>query len=643
MRYGWIKACWGLLVLVSACQCRPPVELPPPEPPKPEPWRPDAGKQEPEPPPPPVDAGVQLGDRWPGEKCPEGSFGPTDGGITFGLCVALRTLSGVARLDGKPLDDAMSLRWEAGDCESELDTLADSTGRYAGRVMRARYDVLEYHPSGIFPTHEGHQQMGPLDMTQDRTRDLDVRTHALRGTVSFAGVPWPGLFQPPDVQLSAVGFPQAQRVSATNQGGAYQVSFIEGQFAVGLSVPREALGETELAGYPIAPLVTLDKDVTLNVHLPSAELEGELLVDGRPFPDRKANGFDYQLEYVLSGQPEPSVVTHHEGGTPQLKAIVPRNKYAVRLRMESSPDRSLPSMLFNRQLASQIDLTQNAFARFQLSTFAIEGAILVDGVPVRPSPNYNWLLYAYGYPTQNAPWFLAYYEVPLTSAAFELRGLPGDYFVALWIDETFHPELVEGWYLVDDRYPLWADSKMPIDIATSRLEGKLLIDGQVPPTNASAGIVSFQAREGGWYRSRVTTGPDGSFSLRVPKGEYDVYFEIDDKTYPEHAVGMQRLVSRLYLLEDQRVALDYKTVRVSGPLRVGGQPVADTLAGHEVGLVMRRVLDGRTFRWTFNGGSPTYSLRVPEGEYALTFVIEKDAIPGVAGGFCPMGVRMGAK
>lgn len=635
-------------LLLGGCQCGPSVveeaPLPVPEPPPVA----DAGSPTPIDPVTTPDAGPQYSGQWAGEACPEESFvfaadaGVPEGAFPFGLCIALRSLGGTAQLNGKPAPGEIDVKLESGDYEGRLRTLPDGAGHYHGRAMRSRYDVLKYHPSGIFPTHNGYQELGVADLTQDRTKDLDVRTHTLKGTVAMGGVPWLSVVTPPDVQLAAVGLPRAQSVSTTHTAGAYSVNLIEGAFSLLLSVPREALGETELVAFPVHSGVGFYADVDLDIAVVASQLEGQLLVDGQPYPRRQLQGYDYRIEYRRLGEVDPVARTFHTGGVADFRALVPSGKYGLFLDVESVPDRHFPSLLVNKQLAASADLTASTAAAFSLTTVALEGGITIDGQPVPTSPNYNAVFYLYAYGTQSEPWSMAYYEVPLETASFSLRAFPAQYYVGLWVDPFFHPELVEGWYIIDSAKNVFADTTLPVEIETSVLEGRLLIDGQPPPAGEVAGTVELQS-SAGVYRRKLVPQSGGSFRVRVPKGIYDVDFTIEPKTFPQYASGRQRLLTNLNLQGSQTQDLVYDTVAFAGPLRVGGEQVPDTLPGAEVGLRLRRTAGNQRFTWSFDGGQPTYVLRVPSGDYQLTFVIEEGALSDVAYGTAPVGVKLSAR
>ena len=55
-----------------------------------------------------------------------------------------------------------------------------------------------------------------------------------------------------------------------------------------------------------------------------------------------------------------------------------------------------------------------------------------------------------------------------------------------------------------------------------------------------------------------------------------------------------------------------------------------------------RQQDGREYTWGFNGGTPNYKLRIPEGDYQLTYTIARDVWPDVAWGSAAMGIKMPA-
>jgi hypothetical protein len=327
---------------------------------------------------------------------------------------------------------------------------------------------------------------------------------------------------------------------------------------------------------------------------------------------------------------------------PGFHSLVPKNKYSVKLRLESTPDLHLPSQIYNKQVTQEVDLNQDATLNVALNTFVWEGALTVDGVPVAPQPGYNWTLYMYGRGTVQEPWSLLYFDVPLVGAGYSLDVFPGLYYAALLIDDHFSEGLVEGWYQVEENLVVDKNLTRPIDIETSRFSGKILIDGKPPPAGELAGLVSFRGRDQGFYTRRVRTADDGSFVMRVPKGLYDIYFAIDPDTYPEYASGRVMVIGALDLKSsDQDYDIIYNTKLVSGPLRVGGEVVKDTLqGGDEVGLRMERQGDRARFVWGFPGGTNNYRMRIPLGDYEMNFTIERDGIPGVAWGYGPMGMKL---
>lgn len=605
-----------------------------------------------------VDAGVDAGrgdaghvfrENFVADPCPPESFGlaELDGGdslespdYVFGVCVALHKLDVNAQLNAAPAQGVVNLRFSSGSAEGEIERLPDAFGNFDAKVLRHRYDSLKYHPSGIFPSHEGHEEFGVIDLTADQQRTLAVRSWPIRGSVSFGGLPFTHSTFPPDVSFSAVGIPPEQSVYTSSNAGAYEVSLLEGLFSVYLTSPPEALGGTQLVNYPINLSVDLTGPLNLDIALPTSELEGEVRIDGQPLKDRKA-GPDFQLEYVSPGADEANVHTYHEGGLPGFHSLVPKNKYSVKLRLESKPDAHLPSMIFNKQVTQEIDLNQNANLNVNLSTFVWEGALTVDGVPVTSQPGYNWTLYMYGFGSIQAPWSLLYFDVPMVGAGYSLNVFGGNYYTALMIDDHFAPDLVEGWYLVDEYLVMDKNLTRPIDIKTSRYSGRLYVDGQPPPAGEWAGTLMFRSRDNGTYTRPLRCAEDGSFQMRVPKGLYDIYFTINRDTYPEYASGRVMVIGAVDLTQDQHYDVQYNTMLVTGPLRVGGEVVKDTLqGGDEVGLELQRYGDRAHFTWGFPGGKNNYRMRIPAGDYDLTFKIERDGIPGVAWGHGPMGIRL---
>ena len=66
-------------------------------------------------------------------------------------------------------------------------------------------------------------------------------------------------------------------------------------------------------------------------------------------------------------------------------------------------------------------------------------------------------------------------------------------------------------------------------------------------------------------------------------------------------------------------------------------PQAFFIEEPEATLELNRAVDHVIFRKALEGGQGTYSLRLPPGEYTVTFHLEKDALPKTAWGDAPLG------
>lgn len=601
----------------------------------------DAGAKDasvPTAPPPPFKTGAAD------EPCPDGSYafeqpdgGFPEGTVVRGICIGLSTLQATATVDGKAAQDEVHLTFSADEHRSDIDRPVTAEGKFSVRVMRSKYENLLYHPNEIL-NHAGAKDMGPVDMRKDQTRILPVNTWIIAGAAFFAGQPWPSSSNPPDTTVVCEGLPP-QSGWDQSVNGSYEVRLMEGQFIYKVSVPLTSLGDTELFKYPVEPWVTLNEDKTIDINLQTSELSGTFTIDGQPFPNRIANGPDFRLEYIIKGDVDPTVATVHEGGGAFFSAIVPKNVYAINLDIASAADPSLPSDLYNQQFAVGVDLTGNQTASLDLKTHAIEGAIMVDGVPVTPNPAKTWILYAYAPSTMARPWFLSYYTVPFKSASFTLRALPANYYMLLLLSDAFAPDLAQGWHEISPNLEVKQDVSLPIDIPTNVVEGTLLIDG-VPAASLSSpvGTLIFQAQSAyGYFRKRITT-TDGTFRVRLPRGKYDVSFVIEDEAYPDYAVGTHAFGVTLDLEKPVTTVLDYRTVPVGGPLLLGGAPLPDSLAvTPEAKLVAKTVSGFVSFSMPLQGGKSWYFMRLPKDDYALSFELEKDVIEDVAYGSAPLG------
>lgn len=597
-----------------------------------------------------------------GEPCPPESFGrlvfedggveeTPDGAIVFGLCAALRTVSGQALLDGRPAP-GFRLEIKGANVQGEYEQLLPPTGQYAVKALRSNYDIFYYQPSGVFVTHEGQIDTGRLDLRDDQTRRLEGRTHTLAGSALFGGLPFTPTRTPFDTGLETYGasrlnFAAAQRVSTQSQAGAYELKLLEGQFAVFLNAPPAALYGTELRRFMVTPAqIVFDRDQALDIDIPTATFEGEVLLDGQPLPDRR-QGSDFMLNYTIPGEREATVITHHEGGFRTITGMVPKAEYGVTLSFQGVPDKTYPSEIYNVPLVGAIDLRSDRRLVANMGTEFIEGSISIDGVPVRPKPNYSWNMFMYGFAGQATAQNYLEFKVPLESASFQLRAFAGNYFTVLQLSDEFAEDLVDGWFVVDRFKQVQGPTRMPIDIKTGYYSGRVLIDGQPPPPGVVAGTFFFANRSpeyrNSFFRRRLVTAEDGQFRIRLPVGSYDAYFVIERDLYPEYAAGWRLVATQLLIEQDAMINddLHYNTVLVTGPLRVGGQVVQKRIGGEEVGLKLRRS-DGRSYEWGFSGGSPNYRLRIPRGEYELDFVINRGGLEGTAWGLAPFGPKLNA-
>ncbi|MFZ5438790.1 MAG: hypothetical protein ACOZQL_02215 [Myxococcota bacterium] len=632
---------------LAGCQCGP--DLPPP----------DAGDDDAGLPARP-DSGVVVlppgrpDASWPAtfasEPCPPEAFGAVDGGesgdggLTLGICIKLHTLTADALLDGQPETRPVEVHFIGGGFESELARVPDPQGVFQVKVMRGRYDILRHQPGGVWPYFEGFIDHGFVDMTKDQQRSFAATSHLLRGAVRFGGLPFTPNTFPQDVWFDAYGTPDWQKSVVTSSGGSYELRLLEGVFGLYLSTPAVSLFGTELRKFPVTPItnVNFDRDQEFDVDIPTSLLEGSITIDGEPLADAR-QGSDYTITYTRPGDTDATVFSHHEGGLPTFTALVPKAQYGLTLDFNGMPNRTLPSRIFGKGL-QPLDLRQDATMSFDFPTRSIEGSIVIDGKPAPANPNYNFQLYMFGIAGASAGSSFLLYEVPMESASFRLKAFPGNYFTVLSIDDGLAPDLAAGFWVVDRYFQLQENRSMPIRLETATFTGKLVIDGKPPVPNQKAGVFSFRNRalsgQYSWFRKVVVPAEDGTFTVKLPKGEYEVYFTIDRETYPTYAEGRQLIFSRVPLDRDQSYDIKYETIQITGPLRVGGEVVRDTLGSPEVGLRLQRREDFQTFDWRFEGGHENYVLRVPKGSYALDFVIFENAIDGVAFGNAPMGLEV---
>lgn len=640
-----------VMLALSSCQCGP-VDLGPDggEEPVVTPKKPDSGVV--------VIPPEVIPQRWPetfaSEPCPPESFGvdsdggavgPTDAGLRLGICIVLRTLTADAFLDRVAETKPVTVQFIAGGYQSELARVPDPQGVFQVKVMRSRYDILQHQPGGVWPYFEGFIDHGTADMTRDQQANFRATSHLLRGAVRFGGLSFnPSLF-PQDVWFDAYGTPGWQQSMVTSQGGSYELRMLEGSFQLFLNTPAVSLFGTELRKFPVTPTANLnfDRDQEYDIDIPTAVLEGSITIDGQPLPDARP-GSDYTLTYTRPGDTEATIFSHHEGGLSGFTSLIPRGAYGTTLDFQGAPNPTLPSRIFGKSLQSSVDLRQDATLTADFPTHAIEGSILIDGVPPRPNPNYNFQLYMFGRAGASAGSSFLMYEVPLDSSSFRIKAFPGLYFTILSLDEGLSEGLASGYWVVDQYFQLNAARSMPISIETARLSGRITIDGKPPIPNRRVGTFTFRNRamqgQYSFFQKGFEAGEDGSFSVRLPKGEYEVYFTIDRETYPEYASGRQLIFSRVPLAEDAVHDINYETLEITGPLRVDGSVVRDTIGGAEVGLRLQRQQDFQIFDWRFNGGRENFVLRVPRGSYQLDFVVFENAFDGVAWGNAPMGFKL---
>ncbi|MDP1827209.1 MAG: hypothetical protein Q8L48_28305 [Archangium sp.] len=639
-----------MALALSACQCGPVALLP------------DGGDDEVVVPRKP-DSGVVVlppdgpVTRWPetfaSEPCPAEAFGlevdggavNPDAGLRFGICIALRTLTADAFLDNVVETKPVKVQFLAGGFQSELTRVPDPQGLFQVKVMRSRYDILQHQPGGVWPYFEGFIDHGYADMTKDLQSNFRATSHLLRGAVRFGGLAFTPSIFPQDVWFDAYGTPSWQRSMVTSQGGSYELRMLEGTFGLFLNTPAASLFGTELRKFPVTPTrnLTFDRDQEYDIDIASSVLEASITIDGEPLPDARP-GTDFTITYTRPGDTDATVFSHHEGGLAGFTSLIPKGAYGTTLDFQGVPNRTLPTRIFGKSLQQSVDLRNDTGFAIDFSTHAIEGSILIDGVPPRPNPNYNFQMYLFGAAGATAGSSFLMYEIPLDSSSFRIKAFPGNYFTILSLDEGLSEDLASGFWVVDRYFQLQADRSMPIAIDTARFTGRITIDGKTPVPGRRVGTFTFRNRamqgQYSFFMKGFETAEDGTFSVKLPKGEYEVYFTIDRETYPDYASGRQLIFSRVPLDQDVSLDINYETLEISGPLRVGGEVVQDTIGGAEVGLRLQRQQDFQNFDWRFQGGKENYVLRVPKGSYALDFVIFENAIDGVAFGNAPMGLKL---
>ena len=372
--------------------------------------------------------------------------GAASGDVYLPVCVALRQVSGTAAVNAVPVGQTVSWALKTADYSSQyVDSPQD--GGWVFQALRSPYDDFTWHPVEIFPTHDGPLSTGPLSLLTDQSRALATTAWEVSGTARFGGAPWLPSTSPPDLTLGAGSPAYSQSAAATTADGGYAVRLVEGTYGMAVSMPKEALGTTAISGYPLPQPLQLFQPATVDVDLPASLLEGSLTVDGQPLPDRIPGGVDYVLEYERAGQ--AVATSSHEATSGTLRAVLPKDTYNVHLLLPDAVDRQLPSYLEHFRLVPSLSLAQDQNVQFPLTTLTWEGAILLDGQPVPALPGTLWTMYAYGYGSNARPWFVAYYTVPADVPSFLLKLFPSTYYLLLWLDEGFHPDLAAGWFLVD--------------------------------------------------------------------------------------------------------------------------------------------------------------------------------------------------
>ncbi len=613
--------------------------------------------------PPWPDAGIPFKTGGADVPCPEGADeaavahaasteGLADGGfpegmVKRGLCIGLAQLSGNAYVDGLPPTAPIHFTADDLNHQSGLEITAAPDGRYALRFMQSRYDRLLFHPRQL-GLHSGPKDFGFADLRKDFVRNVSVKTVQVGGSAFFAGQPWPSSQQPPDITLHAEGLP-SQTAMTANALGAWSVRLMEGEYQLRMSVPHQSLGETQLLRYPIAPWTLFNGDRTIDVDIPAAELSGHFTFDGEAFPDRLPNGPEYRLEFTPSTGGDPVASTQHGAGDSFYAALVPRGLYRVSMTLLDAVDARWPSTILGKQIASSVDLQQgNAQLSVDFPTHALEGVLMIDGEAVEPKPTSTWLLYAQASPIGTDPGFLAYYHVPLAHPGFNLRALRGTYMLAVLTDGSLHPELAQGWHIFERQRLVDRDLSIPIDIQTDVVEGLLRIDGV--PAKSELGIVgrlSFRSQNTGQRFTSELQTTDGHFRVRLPRDVYDVEFEIDPEAYPQHAYGRHPLGAVADLTEVRteplHLNLDYRTVAVGGAFLVGNELLPDAHPGQpEARLHLRRGGSSNLrYQKRLEGGRNWWFMRVPEGDYTLSFELHEGVFEDVA--FGTAGIANGLK
>lgn len=586
------------------------------------------------------------------EPCPADVFSTPDGGwsyvndagvFRFGICIQLHTLTASAFLDGQPETQPIETHFIGAGFESQIKLAPDSTGLLAIKVMRQKYDLLHHQPGGVWPNFKGYLEHGYTDMTKDQTRDFSAFSHTLRGGVHFGGLPFvPNTF-PQDVWFNGFGEPAWQMSMVSSAGGSYELKLLEGDFGLYLSTPAVSLYGTELRDFNVRPgqNVSLYADTELDIDIPTSVLEATVTLDGKPVPDARP-GPDFSLSYARSGDSTTSVISHHEGGTANITSLVPKARYGISLDFDGVADRTYPKTISGLTAGAGIDLTSDNTFNVDFPMLPIEGGILIDGVPPPGNPFITLDMFMFARADDTSGHGFLFYSIPFNSASFNIRAPKDLYFVVVKLDASLAPSLASGYWVVQRYFEHYQADTMPISINTSRLTGRIKVDGQLPATNRATGTLYFQNRalEGqwSWFQAGVTPSEDGSYEVRLPKGLYTVYFELDPGAYPTYASGRWLVADLVDLSEDAQFDINYNTVELSGPLRVGGQPVADVGPGYEVGMYFqyRRA----RLMWQFPGGTDEYTVRIPAEDYEMSFFINENAIDGVAWGEAPMGFTM---
>ncbi|MBI1945247.1 MAG: hypothetical protein HYS27_06100 [Deltaproteobacteria bacterium] len=571
-------------------------------------------------------------------------------GCVVDVSPELVTVSGALRYDGQAIGDVQPeeyypeayVRFVNQDTSSSYLFSQTSGGTsYSLKIPRGVYDVsldLEYGDSVTNYLGDPIRVASSLDIQANTTVNVEPTLVTVSGALRYDGQTISNV-QPEEYYPEAyVRFVNRETFSSylfsqTSGATSYSLKIPRGRYDVSLDL-EYGDSVTNYLGDPIrvASNVDVQANTTINVEPTLVTVSGALRYDGQTISNVQPEEY-YPEAYVrfLNKETASQYLFSQTSGATSYSLKIPRGVYDVSLDLEYGD--SVTDYLGDPiRVASNLDVQANTTVNVEPTLVTVSGALRYDGQTISDVQPEEYYPEAYVRFVNKET--LSSYLFSQTSGAtsYSLKIPRGRYDVAL--DLEYGDSVTD--YLGDpirvaSNVDVQANTTVNVEPTLVTVSGALGYDGQSisdvqPEEYYPEAYVRFVNRETfSSYLFSQTSGAT-SYSLKIPRGRYDVALDLEyGDSVTDYLGDPIRVVSNVAIEGATTIDVDPHLVLVTGALGYDGQTISDVQPEQYYPEAYVRFVNQETFStylYSQTSGATSFSLKVPAGVYDVSLDLE---------------------